>query len=473
MNIGELSKLFLIYNQAKGIKEPVTLTKGQQEIFNCIIQRSPARVHVMTPTQLGKSFVCALAVLLRAMTYPEKWAIVAPSEAKAQVIMRYVIEHIFDNELFVAQLDTNDSTERLKRERSKKRITFKRGGEIFVLSADSQNKQNAGETLMGFGAANIILDESCLIDDDIYAKIKRMLGGHSDNFLLEIGNPFNRNHFLRSYRNSDYKVIEIDWKRAVDEKRETFGDKVADQYQKFVDEMRKEAFFDVMYEVKFPPENAIDIDGWTQMVTESDLRLAFEVENPAEFGEKKLGVDIARSGGNFNVWVLRSANYARVVAKTTTDNLMDIIGLTSEIMQKYDVEPENTFIDATGMGAGVYDRFREKGIRIQGVNLSSSADEKEKYANKRAEIYFRLREWLKRGGHLEKAKDFFQLTDIKYKLRSTGTLKIIDKAELRRKGIPSPDVADALALTFSELEVNNALERRNVLMKQSKQVTYA
>lgn len=464
MNIGELSKLFLIYNQATGVKEPIVLSQGQEEIFNCIVKRSPSRIHVMTPSQYGKSLVCAIAVLLRALTYPEKWAIVAPSEAKAQIIMRYVIEHIYDNELFVAQLDVNESIERLRRERSKKRITFKRGGEIFVLSADSQNKQNAGETLMGFGAANIILDESCLIDDDIYAKIKRMLGGHKDNFLLEIGNPFNRNHFLRSYRNSDYKVIEIDYHQAIKEGR---------MEEKFVDEMRKEAFFDVMYEVKFPPENAIDIDGWTQMVTESDLRLAFEVENPAEFGEKKLGVDIARSGGNFNVWVLRSANYARVVAKTTTDNLMDIIGLTSEIMQKYDVEPENTFIDATGMGAGVYDRFREKGIRIQGVNLSSSADEKEKYANKRAEIYFRLREWLKRGGHLEKAKDFFQLTDIKYKLRSTGTLKIINKAELRRKGIPSPDVADALALTFSELEVNNALDRRNVLMKQSKQVTYA
>ena len=129
----------------------------------------------MIPTH--NSHTVAMAVLLRAITHPEKWAVVAPSHPKAMIIMRYIIDHCYDNEIFRSQLDMDETAkDRLKREVSKTRLTFKGGGEIFVLSADSRNKAQAGETLMGFGAANIILDESSLIDDDIYAKIKRMLG---------------------------------------------------------------------------------------------------------------------------------------------------------------------------------------------------------------------------------------------------------------------------------------------------------
>ena len=166
--LSELSKLFLLYNQGTGKAESVKLSKGQQKIFNVILNRKPKRVHIMTPTQYGKSHTVAMAVLLRAITHPEKWAIVAPSHPKAMIIMRYIIDHCYDNEVFRSQLDMDETAKnRLKREVSKTRLTFKGGGEIFVLSADARNKAQAGETLMGFGAANIILDESSLIDDDI------------------------------------------------------------------------------------------------------------------------------------------------------------------------------------------------------------------------------------------------------------------------------------------------------------------
>ena len=70
----------------------------------------------------------ALAVLLRAVTMPEKWLIVAPSEKKAKIIMGYIIEHTFDSPLFYKQLEIDTSLERVKRERSKNRLTFKGGG---------------------------------------------------------------------------------------------------------------------------------------------------------------------------------------------------------------------------------------------------------------------------------------------------------------------------------------------------------
>jgi len=419
----------------------------------------------MTTTQYGKSFVVAMATLVRAATYPEKWAIISSSQPKAMIIMKYIIEMCHENPEFREQLELEEKQkDRLKREVSKTRITFKRGGEIFVLSADSRNKQAAGESLMGFGCANIVLDESSLIDDDIYAKIKRMLGGHEDNFILEIGNPFHRNHFLRSYHNDDYHKVFVDWQRAVKEGR---------LQKEFVEEMRKEAFFDVLYECKFPKEEDVDIDGWSILLTEDDVTNAFRTEDPNSYGTPRLGVDIARSGGNFNVWVLRTNNFAQILGKSTTNNLMDVIGTTKDLASRYNITEENIFIDATGIGAGVYDRFRETGWNVRGINMAESAVNRDKYINIRAEAFFRLREWIKKGGTLKKDSDFLQLNDLKYKMRSNGKLKIIDKDTLRRNGIPSPDVADALMLTFGREDEGRAFANKNkIKMNRLKQPKY-
>jgi hypothetical protein len=417
----------------------------------------------MTPTQYGKSFVVAAAVSIRCATHPEKWAIVAPSTDKAMIIMRYIIDNFTHCKSLRPLLDMEEKQkDKLKREVSKRRIILRNGAEIFILSADSSNKSAAGETLMGFGSPNIVLDESSLIDDDIYAKIKRMLGGHKDNFLFEIGNPFKRNHFLRSFHNPYYKKIVVDWQMAVKEGR---------LQQKFIDEMRKEAFFGVLYDADFPKEDAVDVDGWAVLVTEEEIKAAFRNKKPDTYGVARLGIDVARSGSNFSVWVLRQGNYAQVLAKTHTPNTMEIVGMTRRFADEYNIDDNNIFLDATGVGGGAYDRFLELGYSINGINMAESAIQQEKFINIRAESFFRLQKWFKEGGMLEQNDDFFQLSDIKFKIRSSnGKFQIIDKLALLKKGIPSPDIADALMLTFGRPDENkqiNIMAQRRI--KQSLQ----
>lgn len=450
-DVSKLSQIFKVFDQESGKHLPIVLVKGQQEIFKTIVTRSHPRVHCMTPTRYGKSFTVAAAVSIRCATHPEKWAIVAPSTDKAMIIMRQIIENFTNCKPLRYLLDMEEKQkDKLRREVSKKRIVLRNGAEIFILSADSSNKQAAGESLMGFGSPNIILDESSLIDDDIYAKIKRMTLDNKDNFMFEIGNPFHRNHFWRSSVNPDYKKIIIDYKQAVKEGRFT---------EKQVEEMRKEAFFGILMEVKFPEEDSTDADGWTRLLTEIQLINAFRKQEPDSFGELRLGVDIARSGGNFNVWVLRSENYAKVLAKTTTNNLMEVVGMTRKFAEEYDVQEENIFLDATGLGAGVVDRFTELKWNVEGVNMASKAQKEDKYINIRAEAFFRLRQWIIDGGMIDKDDDFFQLSDIKFKVRSNGKMQIIDKLTLAKNGIPSPDVADAFMLTFGREDVSgNYLE---------------
>ena len=241
----------------------------------------------------------------------------------------------------------------------------------------------------------------------------------------------------------------------------------------FIEEMRKEAFFDILYECKFPKQDMLDSDGWTVLLSEDDITGAFLPDNPNTFGQKRLGVDIARSGGNFNVWVLRTGNFSLILGKSTTDNLMDVIGTTKDFADEHDISEENIFIDATGLGAGVYDRFVETGWNVVGVNMAQKAIEQDKYINIRAEAYIRSRNWIKSGGQLKNDSDFLQLIDIKYKVRSNGKIKIIDKETLRKNGIPSPDVADAFMLTFCRPEETNSfMKLRKLKYKQIKQPIY-
>ena len=108
-------------------------------------------------------------------------------------------------------------------------------------------------------------------------------------------------------------------------------------------------------------------------------------------------------------------------------------------------------IDEIGIGAGVVDRLRELGhSMVQGVNVSTRSSSPEHFANLRAEIYDGLRQRFEEGRiAVPDDKELIgQLSSLRYLFTSSGQMKLEDKDELRRRGFPSPDHADALALAF-------------------------
>lgn len=113
---------------------------------------------------------------------------------------------------------------------------------------------------MGSSVRRLILHESSLIDDVPYSTPKWMMGGYEyrDTFLLEIGNPFYRNHFRSTWHDDLYHKIFIDYRTSLAEGRYS---------PEFIEEMRKEALFDIVYECRFPDENEIDENGFRVLVT--------------------------------------------------------------------------------------------------------------------------------------------------------------------------------------------------------------
>ena len=298
-----------------------------------------------------------------------------------------------------------------------------------------------------------------MIDDDIEAKIFRMLGDSMDNFYCEIGNPFRRNHFLKAWRNPKYQKMNFDRQWGLREGRLT---------PEFIDEVSKKPFYKILYENKFPEADAVDDKGWSALILDSELERVY-VELQEFVGEKRLGLDIARGGGNYNVWVLRSMNQAKVLAKNHDDDLMSVVGTTIRLCKEHNIEWGNVFLDDTGVGGGVTDRMREQGFHVTPVTLGAKSQEEMKYANKRAQNYWRVKEWLNKGGKLNKEDDWIELLEIKYKADSRGAIQIMGKDEMRRNGIESPDVADALMLTFDRPWVLKVLTEDQLFERRMKQ----
>ena len=407
------------------------LTEGQLEIFEDIVFRVYPFVEVITCTQYGKSLTLALAALILSCVIGKMVAIVAPTDAKAKLIMRYYVEHLGDDIMFYSQLEKNTKLERLRQEESKDRIILRNGGGVYCISAQAGNAQKSIEAAMGEGADVILEDESGLIPDRTEATIFRMIAGKKDPLYVKIGNPFYRNHFYKT---------SFDDIQALAEGRYT---------QQFIDEAKKRPLFDVLYECKFPMEDEVDERGWRRMFFEKQMQ-EIMIKDIVPAGTLRLGVDIGR-GGNYSAYVLRGDNCAIILEKNRDPDLMSQPGRIINYMKEYKIEANNIYVDDVGVGGGVTDRLRELGHEVNGVKEGQGATDGASYANLKAENYFLVKDWIEnQSGKLSDSADWYQLLEIRFKPNSSSKFQIEPKDELQKRGVESPDIADALMLTFTD-----------------------
>jgi len=114
-------------------------------------------------------------------------------------------------------------------------------------------------------------------------------------------------------------------------------------------------------------------------------------------------------------------------------------------------------VDVVGVGAGVFDRLVELGLPVAAYNGGEAPYErrpttKERFVNARAEDYWNLRELFENGEiDIDELDDKLaaQLGSIKWTVDSRGRIKIESKEDMRKRGMPSPDCADAVAQAFT------------------------
>jgi len=424
------------------------VTEGELWIFWTIVFRPSMRVQIVCSTQYGKSIMVAFACIILTCIQNEIVAVVAPTTEKAKIIMRYYIDHLGDNRFFYEQLEADTRLERLRKEESKERIKLRDGGGIFVVSAQSRNANKTLEAAMGLGCKNVIGDEYCLISDDSEATIFRMLAGQGeDAFYCKVGNPFYNEppftHFWNSWHDPKYFKVFIDYNQGLEEGRYTSD---------FIDEAKSKPLFRILFESKFPEQDMMDKKGWMSLLTRKEVEMAMDgAEDLQIFGEKSFGADPADSGVDEAVVVIRGANMAKIEYSSSGVDVMEFVGASILIIKDHDIKSNRRFGDSVGVGAGYIKRLREQGHSIDGINVGEKAVDQRNFVNKKAENYWKMREDIKRGLKLFPDERWYQLCSIKYRAKeSDGRMEIMSKQDMRNVGLSSPDVVEALMVTYSK-----------------------
>jgi hypothetical protein len=166
-----------------------------------------------------------------------------------------------------------------------------------------------------------------------------------------------------------------------------------------------------------------------------------------DFAPVILGVDVAWYGDDKSVIFMRQGLGSKILFSKREIDSVDLAGVVARFEDEY--KADAVFIDA-GMGNGVVDQLRRLGrepipVYFGGKSLSP------KYCNKRAQMWGDMGEWLKLGPMLPPSADLFdEITAAEYHVNLRGEVQLEKKEEMKRRGLSSPDHADALALTFAE-----------------------
>ncbi len=164
-----------------------------------------------------------------------------------------------------------------------------------------------------------------------------------------------------------------------------------------------------------------------------------------------IGVDPARKGDDRTAIIRRRGRRAYNLDTHYNIDLMELAGIIKRIIDKE--EPKRVCIDCIGIGAGVVDRLHELGYSdiVIGVNVATRAEESATYKNCRAELWDRGRAWLIQDMPVEIPDSDELQTDLcglGYKYDSSDKLQIESKDDAKKRGLLSPDCADAFMLTF-------------------------
>lgn len=170
-----------------------------------------------------------------------------------------------------------------------------------------------------------------------------------------------------------------------------------------------------------------------------------------------MGVDVARFGDDQSVFYFRRGLDAKTIPPLKFRGL-DLMTLASKVTEQAQAHRVNAvFVDEGGLGAGVVDRLRQllRGLLVVGVNFGGKADRTMMgddfplTARKDAEMWASMRQWLATGSIPDDPELKAELTARQYGFNALSAIQLEPKEAMKKRGLASPDNADALALTFA------------------------
>lgn len=314
----------------------------------------------------------------------------------------------------------------------------------------------------------IVFDEAAGIPDGIWSVAQGYFTENTANrFWLAFSNGRrNSGYFYECFRSKSqfWDVDNID-ARSVEDSDKSLYDSIIEEYGEDSDEARVEVYG------QFPKSDNESFIGMSE-VEEAFKRPSYN--DP--YAPVIMGVDPAR-GGDFATIVVIQGRDLKFRKKLKTDDLMELTGEVVNAMERW--KPELVNIDEGGLGAGVYDRLKEQGYKnVRSVNFGWSSGDKRRYANFRAEMWGRLKKWLKTASIPVKTPldsddklVRLHLTTPRKKFKSNGATALESKEDIRARKQPSPDYGDAMALCHA-FPIKSSYTTEQELKKYTKQANY-
>lgn len=298
----------------------------------------------------------------------------------------------------------------------------------------------------------VVFDEASAIPDVIWEVTEGALTDRETEIIWCVfGNPTkNKGRFRECF---DTGRFSHRWNSAaIDSRTVPITDKL--QFAKWAEDYGEDSdFFRVRVRGVFP---RVDAESFIPF----DLaRKAVGRELMPQAGTVVIGVDVGRFGDDPSVIYPRKGCDGVSMAPEIYYGLdtMSFAGKVALAFMTY--RASAVMVDSGGVGGGVVDRLRMLRIPVIAVDFGEKPDDVNpddgtKYANKRAEIWGAMRSWLVRGAIPDiKTGEHTTLVDEliapNYSLNAREAILLENKKDMRKRGIPSPNVADALACTFA------------------------
>jgi len=297
----------------------------------------------------------------------------------------------------------------------------------------------------------VVFDEGSAIPDVIYEVTEGALTDSETEIIWCVfGNPTrNTGRFRECFPGQRFAKV---WKsKQVDSRQVSLTNK--DQIGAWINAYGEDSDF-----VRIRVKGTFPRTGEMEFISSADVEEACTAE-AVSFPHDPLviGVDVARYGSNESVIFFRKGRDARTIEPIRLRGLSTVALATkvAEVYHQYHVDA--IFVDGGGVGGGVVDNIRALHLFCFDINFGAKADSVgfsvgisgEAYANKRAEMWGMMRAWLK-GGSIPNDPDLrAQLIGPMYTYNLQNQILLEKKEDMMKRGMDSPDMADALALTFA------------------------
>lgn len=313
-------------------------------------------------------------------------------------------------------------------------VRFKNRNHCFARTARKENT----EALAGVHASFVcyIADEASGIDQSVFDVIEGALTGDSFIFIMTSNPTRTTGTFFDSHnkKRSSYQALHFDSEKSSNVNKQWVKDMEA-KYGRDSDVFR------VRVNGDFPNINA------TGLFNLRDLEEAVKRKADAS-GSVVMSVDVARYGVDSTIIALKRGMQLSLLDKLEQCSTTEVASKVA--YHNNQIGAQGIVVDTIGVGAGVFDQLKPiAGARLIDGNAGFAADDTNTYINKRAEMYFKLSDAIKRGASIPNDDELIEeLLSIEYQFTESGKIKIKSKDQIKEDLGRSPDKADAFALLF-------------------------